>query len=745
MLDLKGINKALRSHDVAQVVAVLGNNGLADAYAARKFVTAIRQSSCLAIQIEDAASEQRRDQLVAKSRELLAACPDDVVKRDFENHVADAKIAEFGYREIFRTIHTSDIWKKSPAEQAWGILLRAEREFAFVKSEIDKELAKLAAEKNPSLDPRQLKLQTENGDWVRPDAVISGLVRNAGDTLVTLAYAHKWFEKNTGAIVIPAEVKVDEDIAFKAGNFSLAASQWRCLEHAWDRSRLFRARFRIREEEFPIKEGGKRLCKVLEVSSAEGVELMDRIALHRLDQVFFQSQKDLDWAEWSKATTSAATGPIPLAKAGYLSSAERVAVDVLDGNFHLPIDDDSVVIGGLPFKAWVRGYAHYAQLAHDADGNPIFSCLRFSEGDLLNGLVLAGLSQDQATTFVRLTTFSRGVADLFDAPLLKVSDGSYRFFATAYHTPVLGVIVLSRIAWLNRRRDEQGEPANDGVFEDKGKVFEKRVLKLFTDAAIPAHGFKYKLDHTEYDCDAAVLIDDALFIFECKNRSLPMGHLPSLHYFMLALNEAHGQVKRIVQQFNDHPELVRAQFGANTTWKRIVPIVLHALPWSFGCPDGVYIYDGSALSHLLRKGFTSINAEFQMGDHRLLHCHRYQLRKGKTPTAKEFEREMSNPNQLRLNAVGWEQVSHPIQVCDNVVFSLPEWIQRAATLEEQMIALGSSPEEVAKVAKEMNEEVPEGVQKIRDGLQKPQSKTKVGRNDLCPCGSGKKYKKCCLP
>ena len=23
-------------------------------------------------------------------------------------------------------------------------------------------------------------------------------------------------------------------------------------------------------------------------------------------------------------------------------------------------------------------------------------------------------------------------------------------------------------------------------------------------------------------------------------------------------------------------------------------------------------------------------------------------------------------------------------------------------------------------------------------------KTKIGRNDLCPCGSGKKYKRCCL-
>ncbi|MFL5289843.1 MAG: SEC-C metal-binding domain-containing protein [Rhodopila sp.] len=29
-------------------------------------------------------------------------------------------------------------------------------------------------------------------------------------------------------------------------------------------------------------------------------------------------------------------------------------------------------------------------------------------------------------------------------------------------------------------------------------------------------------------------------------------------------------------------------------------------------------------------------------------------------------------------------------------------------------------------------------------LASPRS-AKVGRNDPCPCGSGKKYKKCCLP
>jgi uncharacterized protein YecA (UPF0149 family) len=28
--------------------------------------------------------------------------------------------------------------------------------------------------------------------------------------------------------------------------------------------------------------------------------------------------------------------------------------------------------------------------------------------------------------------------------------------------------------------------------------------------------------------------------------------------------------------------------------------------------------------------------------------------------------------------------------------------------------------------------------------KQPASKAQVGRNDPCPCGSGKKYKKCCL-
>ena len=32
---------------------------------------------------------------------------------------------------------------------------------------------------------------------------------------------------------------------------------------------------------------------------------------------------------------------------------------------------------------------------------------------------------------------------------------------------------------------------------------------------------------------------------------------------------------------------------------------------------------------------------------------------------------------------------------------------------------------------------------LKEDKQQPQTRTKTGRNEPCPCGSGKKYKKCC--
>ena len=47
---------------------------------------------------------------------------------------------------------------------------------------------------------------------------------------------------------------------------------------------------------------------------------------------------------------------------------------------------------------------------------------------------------------------------------------------------------------------------------------------------------------------------------------------------------------------------------------------------------------------------------------------------------------------------------------------------------------------------ELNPDEPEDITDLETLLNPPQPKTaekKVGRNDTCPCGSGKKHKKCC--
>jgi hypothetical protein len=59
-----------------------------------------------------------------------------------------------------------------------------------------------------------------------------------------------------------------------------------------------------------------------------------------------------------------------------------------------------------------------------------------------------------------------------------------------------------------------------------------------------------------------------------------------------------------------------------------------------------------------------------------------------------------------------------------------------------------------KVLKEMEKKFPKTVKKVKEKDRIPKDDSagqlkggnkKVGRNDPCPCGSGKKYKKCCYP
>ncbi len=66
--------------------------------------------------------------------------------------------------------------------------------------------------------------------------------------------------------------------------------------------------------------------------------------------------------------------------------------------------------------------------------------------------------------------------------------------------------------------------------------------------------------------------------------------------------------------------------------------------------------------------------------------------------------------------------------------------------EKALVLVKDTLDFIQKVADVVDGQIEDVKGKIDEQLklQRKKSEKKVGRNDLCPCGSGKKYKKCCL-
>ena len=81
------------------------------------------------------------------------------------------------------------------------------------------------------------------------------------------------------------------------------------------------------------------------------------------------------------------------------------------------------------------------------------------------------------------------------------------------------------------------------------------------------------------------------------------------------------------------------------------------------------------------------------------------------------------------------------------LFFKARWVQREA-LNRIWSGQSAEHEEVDPSLAKFDQQREAALQSLQQqsvGRQKPivRSKAKVGRNDPCPCGSGKKYKKCC--
>ncbi len=99
---------------------------------------------------------------------------------------------------------------------------------------------------------------------------------------------------------------------------------------------------------------------------------------------------------------------------------------------------------------------------------------------------------------------------------------------------------------------------------------------------------------------------------------------------------------------------------------------------------------------------------------------------------------------MELRSGSWD----PIWTSDLAPLMRPIYLLGADEIEESELAEVDNPAKGHKLALEIEANLP-AIYKFWVPLRKPAVQTikrdepKVGRNDDCPCGSGKKYKKCC--
>lgn len=699
-MNSKQLKQALRDLDAIACEAAVGGAGLASDDDARHFLDAIRHGGCMVVEWPNADRERRRDDLVQKCRELLARLPNAPFLEQFEEHVAAAKVIERGFRAIELTLSSLPAFKRPPAEQVWGVLRWVEGGMEHLERQIQ-----AASAANKSLhDITSLRVHREDGEAVSPDAVVSAAVSNAGSTLLMLGHRHRLIDKSTGSLLLPVEPPLDESAIKETGTFIFLSLAWTQLRRGWERVRFLDGKVRCEEHDVPVRQGETRRMEVIEFSRPEIVELLDQIAGHRLSQRLLTNQIDFR-TQTNIASKIELPGAevLPLPPDAWISLEEFNASHSLSQHYCLPIDDVAATAHGLSLKAWLRGYAIYARcLARDSEDQPALRIISYTEADLTTRLTAGGLSPEQAALFIRLTTFSRKSKDLFDTPLIRSTDDRLHFFAPAYLSPNPGAVLVSRLGRLGVK------------FEDKGKRFEKQTLEVFSAAGVPAKSFKYKLDDQIWDCDVAALWDDTLFVFECKNYGLPDGRLPSLHHFLVQLAAHIEQAKRIAEQLDRNPAIVRQHFGEQVSWTRVVPCVLHALPWTSGQLDDVYCYDASALGKFFEDGFIAIKMIAKAGPNaHIVRRHKFPLWRGPRPMPADLLRELSDAAQLRLPIAEREITARLTPLSPDIGVVVPEWTPRELTLEQQFRAFGSGEEEAKRLVKEF-EQFPDAVSAAHD-------------------------------
>ena len=570
------------------------------------------------------------------------------------------QIIEELFDETRSSLPMCDVSKFPEDIQFWSHVELASLNVSDLHDGIQRMLAEIKADtvaQVPFAMPEMAIIKLHDGTEVNVDVAYSNIVSTLSLKLKMLSFEHQLFSNDK--LAAPPRVAITKEHVFKAGSIELYAITWNALEDSANRTLFFGGEINSMEDA-GIPRGAyseefySRFTKRLVFNRVPStVEVYDFVANRRL----------LSWAMSNTARIiHGSKQPIPIMATGsavpdlsgrpFISEEEGITLltmaEILSFNVFL----DKERYHGLTLREWVRGYCSLKLLANVKRSD---SCLvTFDENELERGFRDFQIPALHVSTLVHHLTFGKSSRDLHDSPLIRSTDGKYSLLTDIFMASNLPNVLLSRLSSL------------DTQFEKKGKGFEDKVLAFFRSRNYQCKATSFSIDHAQYEYDALLLLDDTLFLIECKNTLLSGNHAVQALRYSQFIDDAVKQVKRLEGGLKARPEVVESLFDRKLSELALVPIILNSLSYSRPPVDGVYISDYSAISKFFDDSTIS-ECHWEDGE-KIVKKVIHRLWVGERPTSQELLTYLDFPPQLKAIMNNLTFYSYPRPTSEASVF-----------------------------------------------------------------------------
>ncbi|GLO09861.1 hypothetical protein PPUJ20005_38300 [Pseudomonas putida] len=572
------------------------------------------------------------------------------------------KIIEQGFDQIRDSLPKCSISDHPENVQFWSHVELAASELGELRAAGEKNLDKLKAKaksKKPFIMPEMSIVTLPGGIKINLDTGYSAIVNMLSLTLKMLAFEHKLLVDDL--LVAPMKPEIINEHLQKAGSVRDLAMAWNSLEDVGARTLFFGGQvgdldsLKIPHDTFPADPSGRYLNPILYYRSPAYDEAYDFAANRRLHSWAVQNTFHLLQGTVLRNAIMLKGGKPPALTGGpFVSEDEAVTLTTLAEFLSFDVFSDQDRHQGLTLREWVRGYCALKLMAKAKAGKARTSLISFDREELKQGFIDYRIPEECVSVLINHLTFGKESRDLFDTPLICSQGDQYWLLSEILIVCNLVNVILSKLGSVNVQLDK------------KGKGFEDKVVSYLTDLGYPCKPTKFNYDGEQYEYDALMLVEDSLFLIECKNNLLSSNHAVQVLRYSKFIGDTVNQVKRLEHGLNARPEIVKSLFGRSLDELTIVPVILNSLPYSRAPMNGVYISDYSAFSKFLSE--STISEHNWKNGKKQIRKVIHRLWEGEKPTVREFLEYLTLPFQVRLILEHLTYDAHPRFTSDSTMY-----------------------------------------------------------------------------